>query len=66
MNNSIRNKHLFTEKLTFCSIVYDIKAKALSVYKIGCNKKHRLNYICCDFKKLEEHYMEYKTNKDTN
>lgn len=44
----------------------DIYKKALSVYKIGYNKNHRLNYTCCDFKKLEEHYMEYKTNKDTN
>lgn len=44
----------------------DIYKKAFSVYKIGCNKNHRLNYTCCDFKKLEEHYMEYKTNKDTN
>ena len=52
---------------SYCSNnVTDIKAKALSVYKIGCNKNHRLNYTCCDFKKLEEHYMEYKTNKDTN
>lgn len=40
-----------------------IMNKALSVYKIGCNKNHRLNYTCCDFRKLEEHYMEYK-NKD--
>lgn len=52
---------------SYCSNnVADIKSKALSVYKIGCNKNHRLNYTCCDFKKLEEHYMEYKTNKDTN
>ena len=39
----------------------EIKNKALSVYKIGCNKNHRLNYTCCDFKKLEERYLEYKT-----
>lgn len=46
----------------YCSNnIIGIKAKALSVYKIGCNKKHRLNYTCCDFKKLEEHYMEYKS-----
>lgn len=51
---------------SYCSNnVTEIKEKALSVYKIGCNKKHKLNYTCCDFKKLEKHYMEYK-DKDTN
>ena len=39
----------------------EIKNKALSVYKIGCNRNHRLNYTCCGFKKLEERYLEYKT-----
>lgn len=34
--------------------------KANSVYKIGCNKHHRLNYTCCDFKLLEQKYMKYK------
>lgn len=38
----------------------EIKNKALAVYRIGCNKGHKLNYTCCDFKKLEEHYLEYK------
>ena len=36
-----------------------IKKKALSVYNIGCNKNHKLNYTCCDFKKLEYNYMNY-------
>ncbi len=40
----------------------DIQSKALSVYKIGCNKNHRLNYTCCDFKKLETAYLNYKLN----
>ena len=40
-----------------------IQKKAESVYKIGCNKEHRLNHICCDFKKLEETYLNYKPNK---
>lgn len=58
---------LLYAEYSFCkNNVTDIKAKAFSVYKIGCNKKHKLNYTCCDFKKLEDHYMEYKTNKDTN
>ena len=37
----------------------DIKKKARSVYNIGCNKSHRLNYTCCDFQKLESEYMKY-------
>ncbi len=37
----------------------DILAKANSVYAIGCNKKHTLNYTCCDFKKLEAKYLNY-------
>ena len=43
----------------------EIRQKAQSVYNIGCNKNHRLNYTCCDFKKLEQVYMKYD-NKDTN
>lgn len=38
----------------------EIIKKARSVYAIGCNKKHFLNQNCCDFKKLEKHYTEYK------
>lgn len=53
--------NLLQAEYDYCSYhVQDIKDKALCVYKIGCNKNHRLNYTCCDFKKLEEHYMEYK------
>jgi len=33
--------------------------KAKSVYNIGCNKNHKLNYACCDFRKLEENYKKY-------
>lgn len=52
---------LLQSEYSFCrSHVQDIRNKALSVYRIGCNKNHRLNYTCCDFKKLEDHYMEYK------
>ena len=40
----------------------DIIKKAQSVYKIGCNKNHRLNYACCDFPKLEREYINYKSN----
>lgn len=53
--------NLLHAEYNYCSShIKDIKDKALSVYKIGCNKNHRLNYTCCDFKKLEEHYMSYK------
>ena len=38
----------------------DIYEKAKAVYKIGCNKNHRLNYTCCNFKRLESEYMKYK------
>lgn len=41
----------------------EICNKALQVYRIGCNKNHVLNYTCCDFKKLEEHYLEYATQE---
>ena len=55
---------LLHAEYSYCSShLNDIKAKALAVYNIGCNKNHRLNYTCCDFKKLEEHYTEYKTTK---
>lgn len=38
----------------------NIRSKALSVYKIGCNKNHKLNYTCCDFKLLESIYQLYE------
>jgi len=41
----------------------DILKKALSVYKIGCNKNHKLNYTCCDFKKLESVYKLYERQR---
>lgn len=37
----------------------EIIEKAKQVYKIGCNKSHYLNSVCCDFKKLEEVYLNY-------
>ena len=35
-----------------------ILAKAKSVYEIGCNKAHKFNYTCCDFKLLEQRITE--------
>lgn len=37
----------------------EITRKANAVYKIGCNKNHKLNYTCCNFQELENHYMDY-------
>lgn len=52
---------LLQAEYLYCSThIKDIQDKAVAVYKIGCNKNHRLNYTCCDFKILEEHYLEYK------
>ncbi len=34
--------------------------KAESVYNIGCNKNHKFNYTCCNFKLLETRYLEYE------
>ena len=49
---------------SYCSSHQDkIRSKALAVYNIGCNKNHRLNYTCCDFKELEKHYLEYKIKR---
>ena len=41
---------------------YDYCKRTKSVYKIGCNKNHRLKYTCCDFPKLEREYINYKSN----
>lgn len=52
---------LLEAEYSYCSAhESDIKKKAMAVYKIGCNKKHKLNYVCCNFKKLEEYYLQYK------
>ena len=39
-----------------------ILQKANSVYAIGCNKEHKFNYTCCDFKKLESEYSKYDSS----
>jgi len=36
-----------------------IISKANSVYQIGCNSSHYLNYTCCDFILLEQKMQEY-------
>ena len=52
---------LLKTEYEYCKLHYDeIMKRALSVYKIGCNKNHFLNYTCCDFKKLEEEYLKFE------
>lgn len=52
---------LLQAEYLFCSKNSDkIHKKAEKIYQIGCKKEHRLNYVCCDFKLLEQHYHEYK------
>ena len=52
--------NLLMAEYAYCkSHLQDILKKASDVYKIGCDKNHALNYTCCDFKKLEQHYTKY-------
>lgn len=45
----------------FCNNnVQAIKDKALEVYNVGCNSKHWLNKVCCNFKNLENAMTTYK------
>ena len=37
----------------------EILAMAQKIYKIGCNKNHYLNKVCCDFLRLEQEYQNY-------
>lgn len=51
---------LLRTEYSYCSShKKEIMAKAASVYRIGINKNHKLNSVCCDFKKLELEYMNY-------
>ena len=51
---------LLAKELRYCSVhLEEIYAKAEKVYKIGCNKAHALNPLCCDFKLLEEASKKY-------
>lgn len=38
-----------------------ILTKAQSIYVIGCNKNHKFNYTCCDFKLLEEKCVDMRS-----
>lgn len=52
---------LVSKEYHYCSAhEQELNKKALSVYKIGCNKNHALNKTCCDFKLLEQIYTKFK------
>ena len=63
-----RYADLLINEYDYCVLNEDkILKKAKSVYDIGCNKKHKFNYTCCDFKLLENKmsgYEEYITRKE--
>ena len=44
----------------------DLRKKAESVYKMGCNCNHPMFKNCCDFKKLEANYLNYLNNRTIN
>ena len=53
-------KRLLMEELDYCNQNREkIYKLAEDVYKIGVNKNHPLSKVCCDFKLLEEKYMQY-------
>lgn len=55
--NSTDSKYadLLSIEYNYCTLSEArILAKAKSVYEIGCNKAHKFNYTCCDFKLLEK------------
>lgn len=57
---------LLQEEYAFCKKhEQDIRTKAMSVYKIGCNDNHPLNYACCKFPLLEEKCKAYLQPSET-
>lgn len=50
---------LLSTEYNYCTINEPrILQKAKAVYEIGCNKAHKFNYTCCDFKLLEQRITE--------
>ena len=53
-------KILLRKELHYCNINREkIKKMANEVYRLGLNEKNRQKFNICDFKKLEEKYLEY-------
>ncbi|MCX7772842.1 MAG: type III toxin-antitoxin system ToxN/AbiQ family toxin [Clostridia bacterium] len=53
-------RRLLITELDYCNKhVSKIIDKAKSVYNFGCNKNHVYNYLCCNFKLLEEKCLAY-------
>lgn len=52
---------LLNAEIKFCNKNVELILKtAKETYKIGTNKRHPLNYTCCDFLKLEEESQKYR------
>ncbi len=54
---------LVDKEYSYCSTHEALLNKrAEAVYKIGCNKNHVFNKLCCDFKKLEGVFRTYNVS----
>lgn len=61
MKNNVNYYNLLLKEYQFCkSHEQDILEKARKVYRIGCNPHHPLNKVCCNFKLLEQKYLDYE------
>lgn len=55
---------LLRKELHYCNINREkIKKLANEVYKLGLNENSRRKFNICDFRKLEEKYLEYINKK---
>ena len=60
-NEDLQYAKLLETEYRYCKAhEQERRDKAKAVYEIGCNKKHKLNYTCCDFKLLENIYSQYQ------
>lgn len=51
---------LLNTEYHYCKIhEEELRKRSESVYKIGCNKNHPYNNTCCDFKLLEQNYLNF-------
>lgn len=61
-NSDFQYYNLLLKEYIFCTKNEEqIHRKALSVYKMGCDKNHPFNYTCCDFKLLESKYLSFES-----
>lgn len=58
---------LLRKELNYCNIHREkIKKLANEVYKLGQNENNRKRFNICDFKKLEQKYIEYLEQKNNS